>query len=71
MLFATAITTIDTTMTVMDWTRDALAEGLISLGYWENANSRRLIRFLESDRFKQFTNGLLVGRIPSPSLSLS
>lgn len=54
MLFATAIATLDTTMTAIDWTRNALIEGLTSLGYWQNANSRRAIAFLESDHFHQF-----------------
>lgn len=47
MLLSIALTATDTAFNALDWTRDAL----VSLSYWQNSNSRRLIRFLESDRF--------------------
>ncbi|NEP76338.1 hypothetical protein [Okeania sp. SIO2G5] len=50
MFIASVLTATDTAFNALDWTRDALT----TLGYWQNANSRRLIRFLESDRFHQF-----------------
>lgn len=50
MLLFTALTATDTAFNAIDWTREALT----TLGYWQNANSRRAIAFLESDGFHQF-----------------
>ena len=47
MFIASVLTATDTAFNAADWTREALT----TLGYWQNANSRRLIAFLESDRF--------------------
>ena len=52
MFIASVLTATDTAFNALDWTREALT----TLGYWQNANSRRLIAFLESDRFHQFIN---------------
>lgn len=47
MFIASVLTATDTAFDALDWTREALA----GLGCWQDANSRRLIAFLDSDHF--------------------